>query len=89
MARRRVSVVGDVLSGTENDVTEVAVVEPVVTSKPKSAKRHQSSIYLPFDVHERLREIAFHQRTTIHDLLMDGVNAVLEKYGAPERVNTK
>jgi hypothetical protein len=40
-----------------------------------------SSIYLPESVYEALREIAFHERCKIHDLIMEGIGAALKKRG--------
>ena len=40
-----------------------------------------SSLYLPDAVYEALREIAFHERVKIHDLVMQGIDAVLKKRG--------
>ena len=41
----------------------------------------QSSVYLPEAVYEALREIAFHERCKIHDLIMEGIVAALKKRG--------
>jgi hypothetical protein len=38
-----------------------------------------TSLYLPKAVHEALREIAFHERVKIHDLVLQGIDAVLKK----------
>ena len=40
-----------------------------------------SSLYLPDAVHEALREAAFHERCKIHDIIMQGIDAVLQKRG--------
>jgi hypothetical protein len=40
-----------------------------------------SSIYLPEAVYEALREIAFHERCKIHDLVIEGIGAALKKRG--------
>ena len=42
-----------------------------------------SSLYLPERVYEALREIAFHERVKIHDLVMQGIDAMLKKRGYP------
>jgi hypothetical protein len=42
-----------------------------------------SSLYLPAPVHEALRKIAFDERAKIHDLVMQGIEAVLRKRGYP------
>jgi hypothetical protein len=42
-----------------------------------------SSLYLPAPVYEVLRKIAFDERAKIHDLVMQGIEAVLRKRGYP------
>jgi hypothetical protein len=42
-----------------------------------------SSLYLPDGVYEALREIAFHERVKIHDLVIQGIDAVLKKRRYP------
>jgi hypothetical protein len=42
-----------------------------------------SSLYLPAPVYEVLRQIAFDERAKIHDLVMQGIEAVLRKRGYP------
>ena len=40
-----------------------------------------SSVYLPEPIYEALRETAFKERCKIHDLIMEGITAVLKKRG--------
>lgn len=47
----------------------------------------QQSLYLEPEVYERLRVIAFHERTKLHALLLEGVNLVLAKRGSPPITN--
>jgi hypothetical protein len=42
-----------------------------------------SSLYMPEPVYEALRETAFHERRKIHDLIMEGIDAVLKKRRYP------
>jgi len=42
-----------------------------------------SSLYLPEPVYEALREVAFHERCKIHDVIMQGIEAALRKRGYP------
>jgi hypothetical protein len=53
--------------------------------KPATLKERtrQQSLYLEIPVHDVLREIAFTERTSLHALLLEGVDAVLKKRGAP------
>ena len=42
-----------------------------------------SSLYLPEPVYEALRKIAFEERLKIHDLAIEGLDAVLRRRGYP------
>ena len=42
-----------------------------------------SSLYLREPVHEALRKIAFDERVKIHDLAIEGIDAVLRRRGFP------
>ena len=54
--------------------------EPANGSRPDIV---HSSLYLPEPVYEALREAAFHERRKIHDLIMEGIDAVLKKRRYP------
>lgn len=43
----------------------------------------KTSNYLPIEIYERLREIAFHERVKMHDLFMEGIDHVLRKRRHP------
>ena len=38
-----------------------------------------TSLYLPDDVYERLREAAFRERRKIHDIVLEGIGMALRK----------
>ncbi len=40
-------------------------------------------------VHDRLREIAFTERRRVHDLIMEGLDKVMESRGHAERTGDK
>ena len=42
-----------------------------------------TSIYVPRPVYQKLREIAFTQERKVHDVIMEGIDAALRKYGHP------
>ena len=46
----------------------------------RAVVRHYS-LYLPAGVHEALREVAFHERLKIHDIIMQGIETALKKRG--------
>ena len=60
-----------------------------VTSTAKPAGRRarpdvvHTSVYLPREVHRKLREIAFTRDVKVHDVIMEGIDAALQKYGHP------
>ncbi len=62
------------------------MVAPVAPPKAKPDVQH-TSVYIPRPAHERLREIAFHERVKMHDLIMEGLDLVIEKRGHPERAS--
>jgi len=48
---------------------------------------HKTTIYVPYHVNERLREVAFTERKKVHDLLMEGIDRVMESRGHKERTS--
>jgi hypothetical protein len=50
---------------------------------------HKTTIYVPVAVHDRLREIAFTERKRVHDLIMEGLDRVMESRGHAERTGDK
>lgn len=58
-----------------------AVTQTAKTAKGESGM-FKTSIYLPLSVKDKLEEIAFHEgRKKVHDLFMEGIDAVLSKRG--------
>lgn len=49
----------------------------------------RSSIYLSQAAHDRLREIAFVERKKVHDLIVEGVDAVIARRGHSETAKRK
>jgi hypothetical protein len=57
---------------------------PVGSQTPMEAPATvHTSLYLPGPVHETLRKIAFDERVKIHDLVIEGIDAVLKRRGYP------
>jgi len=48
-----------------------------------------TSVYLPREVHRRLREIAFTRDVKVHDVIMEGIDAALQKHGHPPAASLK
>ena len=46
-------------------------------------RTRQQSLYLEVPVYELLREIAHTERTSMHALFLEGIDAVLKKRGSP------
>jgi hypothetical protein len=60
---------------------------PALSSTPRKPTGRprvvHSSLYMPEPVYEALRETAFHERCKIHDLIVEGIDAVLKKRRYP------
>ena len=87
---KRPSIIGGLnLPGSEprEAAPEKAAAAPEVA--PKAAGRRarpevvHTSVYLPREVHRRLREIAFTRDVKVHDVIMEGIDAALQKHGHP------
>jgi hypothetical protein len=77
------SLTGDSPAGAE---LEVATTKP---ARPKREGIVHTSIYVPRPVYQKLREIAFTQERKVHDIIMEGIDAVLRKYGHPRVATLK
>ena len=84
-------------AGSEPVAREAA--EPAVPSldpagaKPAGRRARpdvvHTSVYLPRAVHRRLREIAFTRDVKVHDVIMEGIDAALQKHGHPTASSLK
>jgi hypothetical protein len=57
-----------------------------MTKRPTSiadAMAKKAVVQPPEPVHDQLREISFTTRRSQHDLLMEGLNLVFERFGKP------
>jgi hypothetical protein len=59
---------------------EVHAVESVAKGE---SELFRTSLYLSRPVHEKLREIAFHERKRVNELLIEGLDKVLAERGYP------
>ncbi|RVU81569.1 hypothetical protein EOL70_26380 [Leucothrix sargassi] len=55
---------------------------PSPTSKVKKEKT-AFSLFLPEEAHEKLRELAFHERDSMTQLILEGVDLLFESRGLP------
>lgn len=93
-----------IIAGLDLDTvtTPPAASEPVqeapATSAPAKAKAParraapdvvHTSIYLPKEAHQKLREIAYTTDKKVHDLIMEGVDQVLRRHGHPALATRK
>jgi hypothetical protein len=60
-----------------------AAIDEAANRPPERPAVIHSSLYLRAPVYEALRKIAFDERAKIHDLVMQGIEAVLRKRGYP------
>ncbi|WP_152048891.1 hypothetical protein [Aureimonas psammosilenae] len=65
------------------DESKQAAAEAKPVPEKKESGVVKTSTYLPREVHDVLREIAFHERVKVHDLLMEGVDHILKKRRHP------
>jgi hypothetical protein len=62
---------------------EIAVVKPGPKLSTLKDRAHQLSVYLEPPVYERLRLLAFEERTKMHVLMLEAVDLLLKKRGQP------
>lgn len=78
---KRPSVIGEL------KLASVSAPEPVAAAEPTRRKANpdvvHTSVYIPKAVHRKLREIAFTTDQKVHDIIMQGIDAALQKYGHP------
>ena len=74
---------------TNGQPAEVVSLKAAATKAAKAREVQHTSIYIPRSVHDRLREIAFHERKKIHDLIMEGVDSVIAARGHSERAKRR
>ena len=65
--------------------TSISNDEAGKAAKPTKSESEmfRTSLYLSRAVHDVLREIAFHERKKVHELFMEGLDAVLERRRHP------
>lgn len=86
--KQRPSLLGSIQGEIEQGATppQPADVVPLTQPAPAPSKKAdvvKSTIYLPPQVHRKLKEIAFAKDCKLHDLIMEGVSRVLVEHGHP------
>lgn len=95
---KRPSLIGGLTLPTNDEPASPTVPEPTAEAPILQAERPvpkaptgrkprpdvvHTSVYLPREVHRRLREIAFTRDVKVHDVIMEGIDAALQKHGHP------
>lgn len=65
---------------SERPAAQAAPIAPAAKSAREVVR---TTVYIPAQVYDVLRAIAFDERRRVHDLLLDGLDAVLKKHGKP------
>ncbi|MCJ2091083.1 hypothetical protein MKK67_00950 [Methylobacterium sp. J-072] len=100
MSKRPSLIGGLTLPGPEprEPAASAAPASAPTSPEPESAKPAgrrarpdvvHTSVYLPKEVHRRLREIAFTRDVKVHDVIMEGIDAALQKHGHPSAASLK
>ena len=84
---RALGAAGVGLVATELNVPPHRVYQLVAADRCEAAERrhaikertHRATLYLKPETYERLRDIAHSERTKVHSLILEGIEAVLEK----------
>lgn len=69
--------------GRKKAAPTAAKVERTAKPSENEADFFRTSLYLSRAVHDKLREIAFHENIKVHDLFIEGLDKVLTKRGYP------
>jgi len=87
MTKRPSLVAGLHLNQTPAPEPAAPTPEPATAAKPAGRKATpdivHTSVYLPKPAHRKLKEIAFHTDKKVHDLIMEGIDEVLNRHGHP------
>jgi hypothetical protein len=73
---RRPSIIGS-LTAPPQEAAPEAIAKP----KPKAAEVVHTSLYIPRPAYRKLQEIALTQDKRVHDLILDGIDRVLQENG--------
>ncbi len=79
MKKKRTGLDALSLSDAEPEKPQKKTESDGKTDKPRLIKQ---TLYLPPEVHEQLRVLAFYERVKQHDLLMEGLDMMFKSRGA-------
>ena len=80
---KRPSVIGSLNLVRDPPAAEEPTPAPAAEPRAKREGIVHTSIYVPKPAYQKLREIAFTQECKVHDVIMEGIDAVLQRYGHP------
>jgi hypothetical protein len=85
---KRPSVFADIAIPATPNATQAEVKATDTPAKGEN-ELFRTSLYLSRPVHEKLREIAFHERKRVNDLLIEGLDKVFAERGYPSSEEMK
>jgi hypothetical protein len=74
-------VIGSLSLAVESPATPELKVGRSKLARTKREGIVHTSIYVPRPMYQKLREIAFTQERKVHDIIMEGIDTALQKYG--------
>lgn len=83
---KRPSLLSNMDFAAEQPSTPALEAAPPKPARPKPDVQH-TSVYVPREAYDRLREIAFHERVKMHDLIMEGLDKVIAERGHSEKAS--
>lgn len=86
---KRPSIIDSLPLPPEPTNTTAEIVDLAANRRAKSPDVQHTSVYIPREAHDRLREIAFVERCRVHDLIMQGLDLVIAQRGHPETATRK
>jgi hypothetical protein len=89
MKPTRPSLITDLLRSPETAPAADETPLPLPPAKRGRTDIVHSSIYVPKSAYRKLREIALARECKVHDLILDGIDAVLREHGHPTTAELK
>jgi hypothetical protein len=90
MSKRPSVIEGLDLGRGEAQPGKVVTLDPAAMPRPRGRPDVQhTSIYVPKPAYRKIREIALARDVKAHDLILEGIDLVLAKYGFPSITELK
>lgn len=78
---KRPSIIADLKLDEPSATPTAEASAPAMPTRKARPDIVHTSIYLPKAMHRKLREVAFTTDRKVHDIILEGVEAALRKYG--------